>query len=565
MFQAIELNPDCEIYRETLEFFQTSSFPGHLQSEQQGLSYANAARPKPNPSHGKENVSSREWNTKNAKVKESPSRTPWPSAAMASCHSNAYEESTINNPWTSFVNRNSKRKKTQSSPIDGISEIEIPPLNETFCNQSPSSKQPTMSKDGMSVEYAQGNHINLSADHCEREKVIYHEAQYTHSGIPDESLDLRFLEELCRARETGTDDWTKYYDVLRSGLREDVTFSQSGYLHHNTQTNHAYSGTLDEITDPEDLKSRSELGKDQFESSTSNCSDLCSKCGHLKVSLNGSAPPSPTKNRIHFVNGVCVSSSSLPNCTCSKQNKCCSEERSAKSHLSSSQQEFYSNLQHYFGSGKVKSRKEDSSTKSSELNQKSSASCSTNVSSTSAKEPLNIKSKQNVTESTNDERKHERRSSKEDLTSEVTDDDVSCDPRKVKTSSVEGEVKTKTKSFVDERFQPTGDKQKVGDHDRVRSKTKVPTKTEQVKNAKEGMSQSYSSHRRHTRVKDRAKGSHKGKAEDISRPVTASETRKKSSDKQKVKQTPQVEIDFTAIFTRIYRTGKCTRTVTVLH
>ena len=77
------------------------------------------------------------------------------------------------------------------------------------------------------------------------------------------------------------------------------------------------------------------------------------KCGTVCKQMENH-PASPRKNRIHFVNGVCVSSSASPSCTCSKQRKRSSEERSTNSSLSPSQEEFYRNLQHYFAGGNVK-------------------------------------------------------------------------------------------------------------------------------------------------------------------------------------------------------------------
>lgn len=590
MFQAIKIKPNCEIYRETLAFFQTSSqyFSGHLQTEHQGLSYANVARPKPNLSNGKENFSSYEWNEKKARVKENSSKTPWPPSASSSYYSGAYQQATIDNPWTSFVNRNSKWKKTHGSPIDGISEIEIPPVSDKFCTQSPSSKQDykysdyqvlkdeqrstpssqAIHKGGRSVEFAQENHVNASDDHCGCEKGNCPEDCYTNSENHDENVDDRFLEELCMARESATDDWAKYYDVLSSGLKEDMTCNQSN---HNTHSNREYLDALDEITVTEN-----HLGKDhsRSENAASMCSNnVCSKCGHLMGS--GNPPSSPTKNRIHFVNGACISSSSLPNCTCSKLSKGCSQEKSAKLPLSSSQQEFYRNLRCYFGSGEVNSRKtrtkaenDESSAKSSDLPQKSSRSCGTcdtKVSSTTTKEPLNATSNEKVTESTQSGTKgetvHKRKNSKGHDSCEVTDGDVCSESWKMK-APLNAEVKSEKKSSGDERFQPTGSKQKARTRDKIRNKVKDPTKTEHVKSSKEEVLQSYNSQRRQPRVNDKSRTNHRGKANDTSRPgVQASETREKSSHKHKVKQTSQAEIDFTALFSSLY----CTGTLNPLH
>ena len=139
LFQAIKLNPDCELYKETLAFFQISSqyYPGYLQTGQQRSSYANAARPKPKLNHGKENNSSIERNTKSSRDKGNLHKTAW-SPVSVTRHNDLSEQSSIINPWASFVSRNSKRRKSQTvgSPIDGISEIEIPPGSDMYYEQN---------------------------------------------------------------------------------------------------------------------------------------------------------------------------------------------------------------------------------------------------------------------------------------------------------------------------------------------------------------------------------------------------------------------------------------------
>ena len=299
----------------------------YLQTEQQSLGYANVTRPKPNLGTEKENVSSSQWNTKKTRTKQSPNKTPWSPAVSSSCYGNACEQSTIDNPWASFLNSNSKRKKPKSSPIDGLSEIEIPPIDDNFYTQSPSYKQgykhhgyqeqsdtpitcngsqKAVHKDRRSVQYTQDNHVNASTDYVGCKKDDLPENHFTNSR---ENLDTRFLEELCMARESATDDWAKYYDVLCGGLgdREEETCKESDVLHHNRPRYSQYSDTLDEITETDNVNRRSDLEKDNSRSqaTASMCgSDVCSKCGHSKESEIPLL--SPTKNRIHFVNGACV-------------------------------------------------------------------------------------------------------------------------------------------------------------------------------------------------------------------------------------------------------------------
>ena len=133
-FQAIRISPDSEIYKESLAILQMSYFP----SEQQGVSYASVTRPKLDQDDGQDYISSYEWKTETRKTKDNPNKTSWSSTLSSSCHDVGHEQSSIENPWASFVKRNSRRKKSPRSPIDGISEIEIPPGNDDFYSGSPS-------------------------------------------------------------------------------------------------------------------------------------------------------------------------------------------------------------------------------------------------------------------------------------------------------------------------------------------------------------------------------------------------------------------------------------------
>lgn len=581
MFQAIKLNPGCELYKETLAFFHTSS--QYFHSEKQGSSYASVARPKPNHNHGTENFSSSKWNSK---LKENPSKTARSPTTSTTCMGDPCEHSTINNPWESLVNRNSKRKKSQSSPIDGISEIEILPINDMDYTQKPIMKHEckcpdhnvlegeplntpgtgigshnTLDKDEIPVEDAQANHVNSSADPFGHNKDDFLEDHSVNSENHGDNVDARFLEELCNARESGIDDWAKYYDVLFSGLRENVTCKQSDVLH--SPTNHGFSDTLDEINETDDVKCRNHTTKDDKKSERTD--DVCSQCGLFKAS--GNPPPGPTKNRIHFVNGACVSSPGTSTCSCSKQGKStCSEERSTKSTLSSSQQEFYHNLRYYFGSGKIKSRKtsveaenEVSSTKSSDSHQKS-TSFSGNVSlDTATNESLKSNQNGSATRDTSREEgvNNARRSSKEYDGCEVKDDYICSDSRQRKPSLNLDEAKTDKKFTNHEGHQPMSSQQKAKARDKVRSKTKLPTKNEHVRNSKEDVSQGYNSQRSRARVRDKTRDNDiKVKAGDTSRAERATEAREKPKQKHRAAQTSRAaEFDFTSIFVSLYHPG----------
>ncbi|KAL9951978.1 hypothetical protein ACROYT_G044741 [Oculina patagonica] len=284
---------------------------------------------------------------------------------------------------------------------------------------------------------------------------------------------------------------------------------------------------------------------------------VCSKCGHFNGS--GNLPSTPTKNRIHFVNGACVSSSSLPHCTCNKQSKGYSEGQSPKTPLSTSQQEFYRNLQNYFGNGKVKNRKtatESGNEKrtSDDLDLNSSPSCNshdTNISSNSTKDPLNVTSKQNVMEGGTVQR--DSWTSKEHLSHEVQNEGSSFDRKTTKSSFHAEEVKKDKKSVDEEKFQQTSFKPKSRVDDKVKSRPKA-SKAEHVKNSKEGASQRVDSHRQaRAKVGVKSRVSHKVKAEETTRTVPASDVKERPS-KHRAEGKVQEEIDVTKLFYSLYCT-----------
>lgn len=596
LFQAIKLNPDCELYKETLAFFQISSqyYPGYLQTGQQRSSYANAARPKPKLNHGKEHTSFIERNTKSSGNKENLHKTAWsPAAVSVTCHNDSSEQSSIINPWASFVSRNSKRRKSQilGSPIDGISEIEIPPGSDMYyeqnlnigskesymyCDRSDEavttpvtcigSKQ-TMPQDEIPVKHAQENSNSLTDDvYCKKPDFLEECDEDTKAH---ENLDARFLDEVCNARESAIDDWTKYYDVLHRGLKEEDSCEPSDVLLHNAPTNRDFCNTLDEISDSEDFKYRHHLTKDGSQSDKIDvtCSkNICTKCGLLQA--DGNHPASrPRKNRIHFVNGVCVSSSASPNCACSKESKCCSEERSTNSSLSPSQEEFYRNLRHYFAGGNVKHDKtpvevetESISPKKSDSHQKSASYSANNMSSNPEANGL-LFPNQGVTESTctstGNETKVNRKSSTGHIGTEVKDDSICSESRKKNPAFNAGEIKTDQRSSDDGRFQPTGNQTKGRAHDKAQRRRKLPTKNEHGKNSKEGVSQGDHSQRgKPTRTKDKTRAYPNMKIEENSRPEPSlRETREKPKQEHRAEKKSAAEIDFNAVFISLYHSG----------
>ena len=563
----------------------------HLQKDKQGLSYASVTQAKSGIDNEKEKSSSAEWYATKTEVKENPGvKTPWSPAVSSSYYSDAYEQATIENPWASFVNSSYKSKKPDSSSVDGLSEIDLPPVNDnstgspnrqeevdsSFCStvKTPISLQEAMHDNcSFNSDHEPDNHVDVSADHFGYKNGEYPEGIYTYSNDQDENLEARFIDELCMARESAIDDWAKYYDLLRSGLREEVPSTTSDILHHNIPTTHQYSDSSDELDETVKVKQRDHLKMDQSSSDKPFSKDngkVCSKCGHVTEGRN--LPPSPTKTRIHFVNGACVSSPNNPHCTCNKQKKGSSEGQSPKSSLSSSQQEFYRNLQNYFGNGKVKTMKTDMETEKKSL-KKSSAelfpdptirynSYDSNVSSNTTKELPKVKSEQTVTEnrecSTNSGMQNGNQIPKEHFShkakSEISSDGSSVDPKSVKSSLNEEGMKKGKKPFGKERFQHASFKPKSRVDEKVRNKLKASVKTEHVKTSKDGTSQRGDSHRQaKAKVGVKSRGSHRVKAEDTTKTMPTSDVKEKPSHKQRVKGT--TEVDFTKLFYSLYCTG----------
>ena len=557
----------------------TQGYSDGVDNEQKGSSYASVTRPKPSFGKGKEKSSSTEWNVKKARGKV-------PDFSSNYC-SHFDEQATINNPWTSFVNRSYRKKTTKSSPIDGLTEIDLPQMSEdtlyytgsqspkqnykdqefddvgsvlSSSLETPISSQEAMCADGSSFDLKQENHVDDSVDDFGHKCGEYPEGFYSVSDNHDEYLDSRFLDELCAARETAVDDWAKYYDMLHSGLKEEAPCTPSDFSNQGVSTPSEYSDSFDEIDKIENVKQRNHFGADKSGSDkpeSKSSSNVCSKCGHLRES--GSPPSNPTKSRIHFVNGTCISSSSSSTgiCTCNRKNaiKGLSEGQSTKSPLSASQQEFYRNLQNYFGGGKVKSTKTGTKAKKDsslgDLHANSTTNCN---SSTSTDEPPKDRSSQNFTESkefsAKDSKQNDNFASKEHFTSKVEGLGASF--------SEDGMRKDK-KFFGEERFQQTSYKGRQRDDDKVDAETKTSINTEHVKNSKERNSQRTDSNRRpRSKVSVKSRASHRRKSVDAPETTTVSDehVKERSSYKHKTERPAQSEVNFSKLASGLYCTGK---------
>ena len=552
----------------------------HLQKDKQGLSYATITRAKSGIGNEKGKKFSTEWNAKKAEVKKNPGvRTPWSPAVSSSYYSDPCEQATIENPWTSLVNSSYKKRKPDSSPIDGLSEIDLPPMSDN-CTESqspkhqlleefdgsfsstvktPISSQEAVHDNGSVSDHEADDHVDVSADHFGYKNGQYPEGVYTYRDNQDENLETRFMDELYMARESAIDDWAKYYDLLQNGLREEVPFTTSDILHQNRPSTRQYSDALDEKDETDKVSSKDNV-------------KVCSKCGHTKE--RGNLPRNPSKTRVHFVNGACVSSPSNPHCTCNKQNKGYCEGQSPKPSLSSSQQEFFRNLQSYFGSGNVKSKKTDVKTEKEKSKQGSAElypdsttkhnSHDTNISSSTTKELPKVRSKHNVTEgrecSTNSGLHNGNQDRKEHLSHKVdsgmSSDGTSVDPETAKSSSNEEGMKKGKKSLGKEKFEQTNFQPKSRGDEKVRRKLKTSVKTEHVKTSKDATSSRVDSHKQakpkvgiKSRVSDRVKDG------DTTRTMPASDAKEKPSHKQRADRTAHGELNFTKLFYSLYCTG----------
>ncbi|XP_058950444.2 uncharacterized protein [Pocillopora verrucosa] len=570
--KACQLKPSCEVYKETLDFFQSKA--DLLDNKQQGLSYASVSRPKPSCGKAEQKSYSAEWNVKKARGKV---------PEVSTCYySHADEQATIDNPWASYVSRSHRKRSTPSSPIDGLTEIDLPQMSENMWYSSgsqslkqdydrqdrdevdsffssslntPISSQEALNEDSSVCDHKQENHSDDTVDAFVNQREECPEECYEDSGNYEEDVDSRFLDELCAARETFLDDWAKYYDVLNRDLKEESPCSESGVLNQGVSTPLEYSDSFDDAKSIKDKKKINHSGKEKSNSekpeSKISC-DVCANCGQSKEGRT--QPCNAPKNRIHFVNGTCISSANSPisNCTCNRKHsvKGIFKGKSGKTPLSTSQQEFYQNLQNYFGSGAVKSVKTDSKVKKESSSGGMDANCATNLNSSSlSNEPSKVKSSQNVAESNECNAKASKHSddfaSKEQLIDGVEGLRSSF--------SEDGVVKDKT-SFDEGRFhqESFSEGRKVGDN--VDNNTKASVNTEHVKSSKE---------RTDSHWRSRFKAGVKSKVSHRAKSIDPAETRKPSNAhvkersrlKPRTERTVHAEFDLSKLTSGLYCTG----------
>lgn len=502
---------------------------------------------------------------------------------VSTCYySHADEQATIDNPWASYVSRSHRKRSTPSSPIDGLTEIDLPQMSEdmwynsgsqslkqdydrqdrdevdSFFSSSlntPISSQEALNEDSSVCDHKQENHSDDTVDAFVNQREECPEEFYEDSGNYEEDVDSRFLDELCAARETYLDDWAKYYDVLNRDLKEESPCSESGVLNQGVSTPLEYSDSFDDAKSIKDKKKINHSGKEKSNSekpeSKISC-DVCANCGQPK---EGRTQPCNTpKNRIHFVNGTCISSANSPisNCTCNRKHsvKGIFKGKSGKTPLSTSQQEFYQNLQNYFGSGAVKSVKTDSKVKKESSSGGMDANCATNLNLSSlSNEPSKVKSGQNVAESNECNAKENKHSddfaSKEQLTDGVEGLRSSF--------SEDGVMKDKT-SFDEGRFHQESFSEgwKVGDN--VDNNTKASVNTEHVKSSKERTDSHWRS-RFKTGVK--SKVSHRAKSIDPAetRKPSNAHVKERSRLKPRTERTVHAEFDLSKLTSGLYCTG----------
>ncbi|KAJ7328190.1 hypothetical protein OS493_025066 [Desmophyllum pertusum] len=198
-----------------------------------------------------------------------------------------------------------------------------------------SSSQEAMSEieEVHSSDHEHENRSDVSADHFGYKlNGEYPESFYTHVDNHDENLDTRFLEELCMAREAEIDDWAKYYDMLRSGIRGEQ----------NIPTTRDNFDSLDEIEESQNFQCRNQQ-------STSDRPASKSSDKRVEISL-----------LIPQITGFTLLRALVSQALACKIVRV--TNRATKAHLQSRRflhhnKSFYRNLQYYFGSGKVKSKK----------------------------------------------------------------------------------------------------------------------------------------------------------------------------------------------------------------
>lgn len=617
--QAVKLDPNSELYRETLEFLYTSGLVSTNSSQkgEQESSYASVTRSTLNANYDKENTLPNEWKIKHQTIGHSRNRGDYPTGTSSTHTPASFVKSTIDHPWMSYMQKNLKRKKNQTSHIDSLSEIYIPPENDMCftpgtssnlkdegdqeeikitsvdaCEGSQQTKQEEerpvvfsqvdhfttpetnmspctdseepMFRAGAPVEFVQDNLVDNSdgVDHHKKSKCLDNcQSHCIDQGV---SFDSKFVDELCNARESVTDEWTKYYDVLCDGLNDSTDSTHSDALRHTLPLDSGPTDTLDEMNDSEGIRHKDYSGGNQVRSNAVPCAsngDASSKCEHLHTKAN--SLETPTKTRIHFVKGACVSSSASPSFTCNQERKNVSKDSSVKSSMSQSELDFYRNLKYYFGAGKVKSRKAEPKTENGEISgktEKKKGTVEENLSNTSSFGTVPDESLKEDQIDSQDDRVNGRemeseRSKADHIDVEVKDNIVQSSDAKPLHNNSESENNKNQKSCRHEKIRPSNKRPK-SNREKDGSKTKVPSKNGHVNNLKEGVSQSHISDRDKLGVKGKTRMDSNVKSEKLSRPELASEVREKLRQRQKQRRAANTEvIGVNAILNDLYFSG----------
>lgn len=617
--QAVKLDPNSELYRETLEFLHTSGLTSTNSSQkgEQESSYASVTRSKLNIKYDKENTHPNEWKTKHPTIGHSGSRGDCPTGSSSTRTPASFVKSTIDHPWASYMQKNLKRKKNHTSHIDSLSEIYIPPGNDmcftqgTSCNLKDDSDQEEieitsvdacegseqttqederpvvfpqvdhcttpetnissctdseepMFRAGAPVEFVQDNLVDNSdgVDHHKKSKCL--ENSQSHCNDQGVSFDSKFVQELCNARESVTDEWTEYYDVLCDGLNDSADSNHSDALRHTLPLDSDPTDTLDEINDSKGIRHKDHSLGNHIRSNSVPCAsnrDACSKCEHLQTNANSLA--TPTKTRIHFVKGACVSSTASPSCTSHQERKNGSKDSSVKSPMSQSEQDFYRNLKYYFGAGKVKSRKAEPKTENREISEKKERNKGTveeNLTNTSSfgtvpDESLREDQIDSQSDIVNEREMESERSKADHIDVEVKDNIVPSSDAKSLHNNSESENNKNQKSCRHEKIRPPNKRPK-SNREKDGGKTKVPSKNGHVNNLKEGASQSHISDRNKLGVKGKTRVDSNVKCEKLSRPELASEVREKLKQRQKQRRAAHPEVNgINAFLNDLYFSG----------
>ena len=389
LLQACQLQPGCEVYQETLAQLKISCYP----------SYAKAAR---SGQHGSGVASM--------------TITPNTQCDVGnSSHSKKTTTSHVNGTPDPNGGPGAQPGSKQSSPIDGLSHIDLPGTHQDLPVPGQLNGRPLTgvgaedSNTSLGVAYSHDPSIPCPSAPMNAWNLpgVSHHPGFIggpsfgmdHSGIqpsadglkmehssnegsgygPDQRFDDRFLEQLCNAREDDEECDKYYHELLDGSLNYD-----SGPILPNlnfpvSSSSKDFSG-IDDFDDEEYFRSHLGRGKatntaPSNEPSSVEMSETSAKAdeGHdlhnttwNTSNMRQAADGKNQKERVYFVNGTCYTSSNPPKTAenrstespTTKPQKCGSEN------LSQSERDFYKNIgKYYFGSGKVKYKNEMSKEK----------------------------------------------------------------------------------------------------------------------------------------------------------------------------------------------------------